>query len=180
MSEKVFTEEEIEAGLLACADGLLADDPELEAVVEARMKADPVARAQVEGWTAINASIRTAYAATAVEAVPPRLLAAFGPGRSRVLTRRAIYATTAMAAALTIGFVAGREVGMRMHMPQAPDAAILAAPVPSPTPSAANPAALASPAVSPPMPAAEISPHENPHMTPYQTPAVAPGDPRGS
>ncbi|MBX3494448.1 MAG: hypothetical protein KF899_15885 [Parvibaculum sp.] len=180
MTKKVFTEEEIETGLLACADSLLADDPELQAAVEARMKADPAARAQVEGWTAINAAIRTAYAATAAEPVPPRLRAAFGPRPSRVPTRRAIYAATAMAAALAIAFVAGREVGMRMHMPQAPDAAILAAPAPSPMPSASNPAALASPAVSPPMPAAEISPQEKPHMAPYQTPAVAPGDPRGS
>jgi anti-sigma factor RsiW len=180
MSEKVFTEEEIEAGLLACADGLLDDDPELQAAVDARMEADPVARARVESWTAINAAIRTAHATIAAEAVPPRLRAAFGPKPRHHLTRRAIYATSVVAAALALGFIAGREVGMRMHMPATSDTATVAAPRPSAAPSVTNPDAVTTPATVPAMPALDMVPRDRPQPVPYQAPAARPTGPQGS
>lgn len=172
MNEKFFTEEEIAAGMLAYADGLLTGDPALLAAVEARLESDPAARAQMESWKAINAAIRATYAATVAEPVPPRLLAAFAPKRSR-MARRAVYATSALAAALALGFIAGREVGMRMHMPEAADTAAVAAPLPS----AVEPAAVQGPAGSP---ATETAPLDSPQLVPYQPPAALPGSPQGS
>jgi anti-sigma factor RsiW len=89
--------------LMAYADGRL--DAEHAATVERRLAGEPEARRYVEDVRRQNEAVRRAYDVVSAEAVPMRLIAAVGAGKSSLRNR--LLRAAPLAASLVIGVAAG-------------------------------------------------------------------------
>ncbi len=104
-----------ELDLLAYADGLLNQDPERKARVEAYLRAAPEAAERVDAYAAQTRSLRAAYGPRAGEPVPDRLQDVLNPpaarSRMRLTGLRAAAVLALSAAAGATGWYIGQVSG---------------------------------------------------------------------